>query len=206
VGDIVNVCGHCHQNTGEAFRRSPHAATDDMRCAACHAEKADQAGFQRSGCAACHGAHDIAPPGEAMYTGDAVGHCGHCHRQEGEALALGREIVEGKQQLRDAMGETLREIQAAKQEGLFLENEALHLRETERTLVSVRPLAHSMDGQAIEAHIADGLERQQMTQDEIAKQHRVLRDRKILTAGLAGALLMMAGLLGVKLGAVRRLS
>jgi len=206
VGDAVQICGQCHLNTAEHYAKSAHAKSGEMRCAACHEDKKDDPAFRRSDCTVCHGSHAIRVPGDAMYDGDQVGHCGHCHRQEGEADKLEALILGGRRKLENAVRETKRELAAAKRKGFFVEYEALYEQESARTLVSLQPMIHSLDAGVISKHLEDGLKRQDRTREIIAKKTEALRDRRILLSGLALVLLLLLGLLAVKLKAVRRLS
>lgn len=203
--DTVQVCANCHEATAEHYRRSPHAASEEMRCDACHADEKG-AEYARKACATCHSAHDIALAGPSMYVGDEVGHCGHCHREGGPPAELAQAIFEGRERLRTALDGSLREIADAKRKGIHLENERLYLRDSERTLVSVRPLAHSLDADAVREHLEQGLRRQERSHEDIRKKSVALRDRRILTTALAAILLLLAGLLWAKLKAIRELS
>ena len=206
VDSIVNVCAHCHATTGDAYRKSPHFTSDRMRCGACHEALQDEPGFLRSGCAACHGAHAIALPGAWMLGGSGVGHCGHCHREPDGSGGVIAAIIEGTQRLQAAMDGTLGSLRAAKQSGLFLENEDVYLRESLRTLVSVKPLSHSMDADLITAHLQDGIKRQDRTLEMIERKGDQLRDRRLVLGGAALLLLILAGLLAAKLDTLRKLS
>jgi len=204
VQDIVQVCGRCHTNTAEHFRKSPHFGSEEMQCSACHDE--DTPEYRRSGCTACHGVHAIDEPTVQMFQGDEVGHCGHCHREPDGAEAVAKAIVDGTKELEGAVKESLREIQEAKQRGVFLDNEKIYLRESERTLVSVWPLSHSLDAAAIREHLAGGLKRQDRARELIAKRTIALRDRKLVLTAVAALLLLLIGLLRMKLKAIRELS
>jgi hypothetical protein len=205
VREIVQVCGHCHESTREGYRKSPHYSSREMSCAACHEEKS--ADYDRSGCTACHGAHEISRSGTWMYEGNDVGRCGHCHREEADASKEVTEaILEGRARLEHAMNETLRDLKGAKEVGLFLEHENVYLLESRRALVSVQPLSHSLDAAAITRHLDDGLKRQDRTREMLVKKRKILRDRRLLLTGLVALLALFAGLLAVKLRSIRRLS
>jgi hypothetical protein len=209
VRDLVQVCGQCHEHTAEQYRKSPHAGKKDMRCLACHEEDAakDPLGYAGQDCTACHGTHDIGIAGREMLVGDAVGHCGHCHRGGDEApKAAAQAILDGTRRLEDSMQRTREDLREAKAKGLFLEHEDLLLRESERALVFVEPLAHSLDLPAISKHLEDGLKRQDRTIETLGKEGKKLRDRKILLSGLAALLLLLAALAALKLQGLRRLS
>lgn len=188
VGEVVEVCGRCHVNERDAYRRSPHFTSGDM------------------GCATCHGTHAVAAPGPHLYEGDAPGHCGQCHREGDEAEAFAAVVAAGRKQLSDGLEETQRLIEDGKARGLWFEHEAVYRRESERTLVSVRSLTHALDAAAVTKHFDDGLAQQESTREEIEKRGAALRDRKILLSILVLLLLLMAGLLALKLRAIRRLS
>lgn len=207
VRDVAQVCGHCHVNTEEQYRKSPHEkAGDQMSCRACH-QKEQGGQYLRGGCTACHDHHAVAHPDEAMLKGAQVGHCGHCHRQpEAGVDAFVKTLVDGTARLAEKMKDTRARIEHAKERSLFIKGEATHLHESERTLVSVRPLAHSLDRAAVEAQLEEGVQRQERTVETIAKEMNALRDRKILAVALVFLLLLLGALFVVKLDAVRRLS
>lgn len=204
---IARVCGHCHPSTGEAFARGPHADPERVSCEACH--DGDLPGGPadgRAACAACHGAHGIGVPGASLYTGVGVGACAHCHPSEAEPNAMAAFILEGKQRLLTSQDEAMANLADARRSGLYLEDEASRSRDTRRTLVSLGPLAHALDLSAIGEHLADGIERNELTHEALEHKRTILRDRRLLGSALAAVLLMMAGLLGARLSAVRRLS
>jgi hypothetical protein len=207
VRDVVQVCGQCHEHTAEQYRKSPHFGKKDMRCAACHEEEAkkDPLAYAGQECTACHGTHDIGAADRGMLEGDSVGHCGHCHRKDEAAKAAARTILDGTRRLEDAMARTRGKLGEAKAKGLFLEHEELYLRESERALVFVEPLQHSLDLPVITRHLEDGLQRQDLD-ETLAKERTKLRDRRILLSGLAGILLLFAALATLKLQELRRLS
>ena len=206
VAQIVQVCGHCHQNTAQHYRESPHFASGEMRCDACHEEKTHE--YRRAGCTSCHEPHKTQDPGEEMYTGDQVGHCGHCHREADDQTSQNAITVirDGKRSLERALRTSMAQIREAKERGVFLENEKVYLRESARTLVSVRPLAHSLDLDRIREHLDAGLRRQDRAQEMIVKRTVVLRDRKLLMGALALLLLLLITVLHMKLKATRDLS
>ena len=204
VREVVQVCGQCHVNTQEHYRKSPHFGSKEMQCRACHEEEG--ARYRGAGCTACHGTHETRTPGDWMYQGDEVGRCGHCHREPDGSQELAVAIRDGRQRLQSAMDETRRAIREAKARGLFLDDEEVYLRESARALVAAQPLAHSMDRDRIERHMRDGLKRHDRTREVIAKKGNIVRDRRILVAGLAALLLLLTVLLAAKLRAVRRLS
>jgi hypothetical protein len=172
-------------------------------CADCHLE---EPAYRGDGCAACHGSHDVPAAGPELYSGTAPRHCGHCHRDDPRAAGVSASILEGTARLQAAMDETLRLLRDAKQQGLFLEHERIHLRESQRALIAVKPVAHSLDTAEIAARLEDGVKRQDRTLETLERKRIGLRDRKIVVAAGSLVLLMLAALLAIKLGRVRSLS
>lgn len=205
VREVVQVCGQCHVNTQEHYRRSPHFGSGDMQCRACH-ENEEGSGYRGAGCTACHATHETQAPGDWMYQGSGVGQCGHCHREPDASREIAAAISAGRQRLEDAMAETRAAIRRAKRRGLFIDQEEIYLRESKRALVSLQPLAHSLDRALIDKALLDGLKRHDRAREVIAKQATRLRDRRILVGALTAILLLLTGLLAAKLRAVRRLS
>jgi len=203
VGSIVQICTQCHGNTGEWYQRSPHAAAASMGCAQCHL---DEPAYRRDGCAACHGSHAIAEAGPELYSGSSPGHCGHCHRDDARAAEVSAAILDGTSRLQAAMDGTQQLLREAKQQGLFLKDEQAYLRESQRALIAVQPIAHSLDVEVVTAHLEDGIKRQDRTHESLERQRTGLRDRKIFVAGGALVMLMLVGLLAARLGRVRSLS
>jgi hypothetical protein len=204
VREVVQVCGQCHVNTQEHYRKSPHFSAEDMQCRACHEEKGGA--YRGAGCTACHNTHEIRATGDWMYHGDDVGQCGHCHREADPSREIAAVISAGRRRLEDAMEGTRNEIRDAKARGLFIDQEEIYLRESKRALVSLQPLAHSLDRSLIDKALQDGLKRHERAREVIAKQTTRLRDRRILVGALTAILLLLTALLAAKLRAVRRLS
>ena len=207
VRDVAQVCGKCHGNTEEQYLKSAHQrAGDQMSCRACHAkEKGSQ--YDRGGCASCHDPHATAHPDEGMLRGNEVGHCGHCHRQADAAVeGFEAALAGGTTRLVETMQATRQRLARAKESSLFLKGEETYLREAERTLVSVRPLAHSLDRAAVESHLIGGVKSLEAGVEMIEKETTALRDRKIVICAMVFVLLLLGALFVVKLDAARRLS
>lgn len=209
VTDVPQVCGHCHTNTEEQYRKSPHHAKgDQFSCRTCHDKPTETSiDYRRGGCTACHDTHAIAKPDATMYEGDAVGRCGHCHRQaDAKVDAVKSVILEGTADLRRRVDHTRGRLLEAKEKGLFLKDEDEFLRESERALVSVWPLSHSLDGAALSKHLTDGVQRQDRADESLDREFTKVRDRKIVMGAVVLVLLLLAALFAVKLETARRLS
>jgi len=203
-GSVVQVCSHCHANTGREYERGAHHRSEEMRCDSCHEEEGQE--FRRYACTACHGVHGIQAPGEEIYTGEGPGSCFHCHREPDAAHALVETIIGKRDDLLTVMRETRDSVEAAKRRGLFLDHEEIYLRESNRALIALGPLSHSLESDRISAHLEQGMRRQDRTRDKIEKQQVVLRDRRLVLLVAAFLFLLLAALLLIKLRALRRLS
>lgn len=188
VGEVVDVCGRCHPLEKEYYQTSAHFSVPEM------------------GCATCHGTHAIRAPGPELYAGDGPGRCGECHDDGGEAQVFADDVARGRERLVEGLAETQRLIDEGKSKGLWFEQEAVYRRESKRVLVEVLTLTHSLDAAAIAERYEKGVGRQEDTREKIAKKMSALRDRKIILSALVFLLLLLAGLLTLKLRAIRRLS
>ncbi len=201
--DLVHVCDRCHSATGDIYRASVHGRSDEMNCRTCHTDEKGRQ-FDRAACTACHDTHSIRVANDSMFEGDVPGHCDHCHREPGEAQEFVRTVREGKRILRERMSQTREDSDRLRQRGLFLDNEASFLRESERALVSARPILHSMEIETMRRHFDDGARRQEQARELIGKKERVLRDRSLVLGAIAAFLLMLVSVLSVRLWELRR--
>jgi hypothetical protein len=201
--DLVQVCDRCHSATGDIYRASVHGRSDEMNCSTCHVGEEGRQ-FRRSDCTTCHGTHSIQVAGDFIFEGDVPGHCDHCHREPGEAQEFVRTVREGAQHLRERLDQTREECDRLRKRGLFIDNEASFLRESQRALVSARPRVHGVEIETMRRHFSDGARRQEQAREMIGKRDRVLRDRGLVLGGIAAFLLMLVAVLAVRLRELRR--
>jgi len=201
--DLVHVCDRCHAATGDIYRASVHGRSDEMDCRTCHTDEKGRQ-FDRSDCTACHDTHSIRVASDNMSTGDVPGHCDHCHREPGEAQEFVRTVREGKRNLRERLNQTRAECDRLRKRGLFIDNEASFLRESQRAMVSARPKMHGVDIETMRQHFERGAGRQEQAREMISKKQRVLRDRGLVLGAIAAFLLMFVLVLSARLWELRR--
>ncbi|NUN52915.1 MAG: hypothetical protein HUU06_09050 [Planctomycetaceae bacterium] len=194
-GEVASVCGACHRDALEMFRRSPHFAVslrgEMKQCVTCHGNHAvglpDYDLFDRpppkdadpnrgTGCVSCH---DIADAGDR---GGVV------------AAALGKGFRETDAKLRDAKAR----VDDVASRGFFVEDERESLAQARRELVQAVPLAHTADLPAIQL----ALRRSHSFVDEalvgVEGKIREERDRRILGSFGALVLFVIAGFLALR--------
>jgi len=180
ANEVADVCGHCHVETRDRFRESPHAA-------------ASNAGAMEQ-CVTCHGNHAVKGANFDRFDSqsgddDSPGaRCLDCHdgdRGAEVARAFGSGFREAGALLTDAKAE----IDAMAAAGFYADDERESLARAERELVRAVPLSHTVDL----ARIEGSLRRVRSLVDEAllgrAKRFREARDRRIF-GSLAGALLL----------------
>jgi hypothetical protein len=201
--DLVQVCDSCHAATGEIYRAGVHGSAEDMNCRTCHVEDKGR-DYRRTGCTTCHDTHSIRVADESMFDGDDPGACNHCHQEPDKAQEFVKTVREGRRSLRERLEETRADCDRLRKRGLFIENEASFLRESDRSLVFARPKMHAVDVDMMRRHFADGAHRQEQARDQINNQEHVLRDRGLILGAIAAFLMMFAAVLGVRLRELRR--
>jgi hypothetical protein len=193
--EVADVCGHCHAETRDRFRESPHFA-------------ASRRGAMRQ-CITCHGNHAVRTPGYGMFDakpdastdGHEGTHCFSCHDPEKAddkgaqtAIALGRGLRDAETALRDATAR----VDGAAADGFHVDDERESLDKARRGLVRAVPLAHTVDRARVEAELrrvrsfvqealtgCDGVVREQ-------------RDRRIFGSVAGAVLLGIAGVLALR--------
>lgn len=180
ANEVADVCGHCHVETRDRFRESPH-------------EAASQSGAMEQ-CVTCHGNHAVDHPDFDRFDhpsdGDEVtgAQCLDCHdgdRGAEVARAFGSGFRRADELLRDARVQVERMAAA----GFYADDERESLMRAERELVRAVPLSHTADA----ARVEGSLRRVRSLVDEAllgrAKRLREARDRRIY-GSVAGALLL----------------
>jgi hypothetical protein len=182
VGDVEQVCGHCHSVVQEYFQQSPHArgATTDS---AVH-------------CTSCHSNHDIQAPSPELFVGDSAGHCGACHTDAADpALAVAAKLHDDVRQLDQTIQRGYDAIAEAGSRGLFLGVERGYLDEARGLLVRARTMTHTLTPVAMTDILMRGQAMVDQTSEGLTTKQRVFRDRKIYTAIYFGVSVVFAILL-----------
>jgi hypothetical protein len=181
VGEVEQVCGHCHSVVREWYDESPHfgATTDDGALV---------------DCIACHGEHDVATPTSALFMGADERHCGSCHAEgDDPGRQAAGELFEAVQHFASTIEEAEAELRVAADRGLYLDSEHGYLDDARGLLVRARTLTHTASTPALADLINRGMGMVLQTRDSLELKQRGLRDRRIFT-GLFFALTLVLAL------------
>jgi mono/diheme cytochrome c family protein len=183
--EVAEVCGNCHAEPRDQFRRSPHFA-------------ASKRGRMKQ-CITCHGNHAIASPGYALFDAESdaadeapgATRCLACHGSDAPggraaevARKFGSELRSVDALLRDAESEVRRVSDA----GFFVDDERSALAKARRALVASIPLTHSCDTVPVDAPLRRARSLANEALEGCAKRIRESRDRRIF--GSAAAVLL----------------
>ncbi len=195
TGEVAHVCGACHKDALEMFRKSPHFAVslrgEMKQCVTCHGNHAvglpdfdlfdrpaakDADANRGTGCVTCHDTADASDRGAAV------------------AAALGKGFRETDGKIRAATAR----VDGIAGRGFFVEDERESLAQARRELVRAVPLSHSADLAAVQA----ALRRSHSFVDEalvrVDGKLREERDRRILGSFGAFVLFVIAGFLALR--------
>jgi len=162
VGDVSKVCMHCHRQTREFFRQSPHFKT---LAAQGHGE-----------CAACHDNHRIAKPGPQLWASA----CATCHGAGSEALRTAAQIQELLGQAQADIDRARATIETARQVPLGVEDYQQRLATASTYLMEAGPLSHTLDVAAIEELTRKSRSVAQELETEIGEKMEVFAGRKLV--------------------------
>jgi len=184
VKEVSNVCGNCHANNAEYYRKSPHY------------QSVQKVGVPR--CIDCHGNHRILYPDLERFVGKEEGHCGHCHDASSFAYTLALEI---KQSLEDTSKELERgkkEAEAVQFSGINMEFIDSQLKAGEDKLIEVLPVTHSLNIGLVKGLMDEAKKKAAEVTAEVDKiQKDLQRRKKALLVVILGDFLLV-GLLYLK--------
>ncbi|MFH1852378.1 MAG: cytochrome c3 family protein [Candidatus Neomarinimicrobiota bacterium] len=164
-GDLAApTCNNCHGNHGAA---PPALGSIQEVCGTCHVK--NQALFNGTvmhtvflendihGCAACHTAHAIIHPSEAMIGVAAPGICGSCHADGDPGAQIGDGIKAALNELNDELEAAETAVKLAEQQGLETENLIFDIQNGHTSLVQSRTTVHSFDLDQVTESTGPGL-------------------------------------------------
>lgn len=132
VGEIGQVCGHCHSRTREHLNEGPH------RKAVAEGKLAE--------CASCHGTHEIATPGSRLYQTT----CEPCHARDSTAFVTGQKLEtllsRSRESLETAAGELAR-VERSSPSALRYRS---RLRQAQAYFLEALPIQHSLAVEKVE--------------------------------------------------------
>lgn len=155
MGDVGKVCMHCHRQTREFFRLSPH--------------QKPLAATRQGECAACHDAHRILTPDHRLWTTACVS----CHPAGSEAARRGEKLLALFTQAEEEIGAAQRIIGQARQIPLDVADYEVRLSTATAYLEEARPLSHSLEVEAVEELTRKSRSVSQELQEEVREKIRV---------------------------------
>lgn len=161
LGDVSKVCMHCHRQTREFFRLSPHR---------------NMAASGEGECAACHGNHRILLPERKMWTAT----CAACHEPASEAARTGEKILALFTQADEEVERARQAIARARQIPLDVSDYEARLNTATTYLVEAEPLSHSLDVEAVEETTRKSRSVAQELQAEIHQEIRVFEGHDLI--------------------------
>lgn len=144
VDSIANVCGVCHASASQLFQKSPHRdAYEAMELAQCEV---------------CHGNHGVMKPGDFMVGTHEDAVCMECHGEGDVGYETAAAVRAGLDRLTKAHEAAHVTTQTAELKGMFVDDTVLLLDDARQKLIMARNLVHSLDREAIQTQINEGLD------------------------------------------------
>jgi predicted CXXCH cytochrome family protein len=177
VSDVSAVCAVCHTFNGELFDKSPHKAAFDA------------AGI--SECAACHTAHDVKTPTDAMLGMGKGAVCTDCHSVNdpgGKQAAMMKHILDSLINGQETSEVLLKQAQAL---NMDVSDGEVVLDSVRQTLIESRTAVHAFNAQ----HMLD-VTRKGFAEEKVADSVAIsaVHEHKFRREGFGFATLIITGL------------
>lgn len=183
VTQVPEVCGHCHVQTEEHFKKGPHALAVST--------------VGRPRCIDCHGHHNVQfPTDQLLAPGQSV--CGACHREGSTALQANKDIYQLITQRQQGYDRALALLERAEGVHMDVEDQRAELEKALTALTEARSLQHAVTADLVRDKADDAA----LTIQEVsagareALQRASRRRAALLTVGLLCVL--TAGALGIR--------
>jgi hypothetical protein len=184
VEEVSNVCGNCHANNAEYFKKSPHF------------QAVREVGIPR--CVDCHGNHKIPYPTMEKFAGDEEGHCGYCHDSNSSAYALALEIKRSLDEAGAAIERGREKAEEVKFSGINMEYIDSELEGAENKLIEVLPVTHSLDIDQVKQLMEESKEKTVRVMAEVENIKADLHKRKQALIVVIVLVFTVVGLLYLK--------
>jgi hypothetical protein len=178
VSFVGNVCGQCHVQNEELFKKSVHfAAFIKMGI---------------PGCATCHSNHEIVPPTDAMLAVADGGACMGCHTTEdkgGKSALEIRKLIDGLRGNYEKAHGVLDKAEAA---GMEVSQPQFELNGAKTALVKARAAVHVFNVDGVKKETEPGME---ISGKAYAKGLKALDELQFRRKGLAVSVLIIGALI-----------
>jgi len=189
IDEVVNVCGHCHQDVYKSFKAGPHG------------EAVKEAGEPQ--CVDCHGNHMNRNYGLTMFEGEGHGRCGFCHEKGTREYEKGQAIKDILSDIHNRMEKLKQRVEQEKQSGMDVTKLTDALSKIRTHYVEMIPKTHGVDPELLSPYAREVEDQMHIARKELNKI-RNLKKRRMRHAGVGITLLLiLAGLFVVKLKSVR---
>ena len=132
VGEIGQVCGHCHSRTREFLNQGPHRkAVEEKKLAEC---------------VSCHGTHDIATPDSRQYETA----CGQCHARDSAEFVAGKKLETLLSRSRESLDTAASELALVERSSPSALKYRSRLRQAQAYFLEALPLQHSLAVEKVE--------------------------------------------------------
>ncbi len=174
---VGNVCGQCHVQNEELFKKSVHA------------KKFVQMGIP--GCATCHGNHDVAPASDQMLGIEGSAACIGCHTGEDKGGKSALEMRRLIDSLRSDYDKAEAVLKSAEQAGMEVSQPQFELGGAKTSLVKARAAVHAFNTDAVKAETTPGIE---IARKAYQRGLKALDELQFRRKGLAVSVLIIAAL------------
>lgn len=180
VVEVVNICGTCHSNIRDEFKKSVH-----------YKKKLE--------CINCHNNHNNVLPTTAIFRSKKKGGCLHCHNKPGDkAVAFIENNLKLLDQAQHALKHAEKSIKKAEFNGFYTENEQVMLKEGDTALIGFRNIQHTLSKTQIEKQLKTVTSKAEHIDENITVMSESIIDRRIIMSGVGAYLLLLLILLIIK--------
>ncbi len=178
VSFVGNVCGQCHVQNEELFKKSIHSAAFIK--------------MGIPGCATCHSNHEIVPPSDAMLAVADGGACMGCHTADdkgGKSALEMRKLIDG---LRGDYEKAHAVLEKAEAAGMEVSQPQFELNGAKTALIKARAAVHAVNVGAGQKETEPGME---ISSKTYARGLKALDELQFRRKGLAVSVLIIGALI-----------
>ncbi|MEW5944593.1 MAG: cytochrome c3 family protein [bacterium] len=180
VAEVVNVCGKCHLNIREEFKKSRHF----------------RKGLE---CVNCHNNHANVHPTKAIFSRKDPGGCRHCHpdadSKQGKYISR---ILNGIREAEQALEKAEKNTERAEYNGFYVDNEKVLLQEGRTAFLQFANVQHALSLREGTKVLSTAVSKAMHVNENVEIKFRTITDRRITMSAVIGYLLAVLALVYVK--------
>lgn len=161
VVSIKMVCGICHVNNFNLFRKTKMSQMFEMR------------GLH--GCEVCHNNHRVLHPTDEKVSVEEEGVCIKCHRPGDEGYEESQMMYAALIQLKDTISEAERMVAEAENKGMDVSNALFDIQAARDALIRSRTMIHAFAAEEVRSTADPGME---LAQDALEKGEEAIIEHK----------------------------